>query len=127
ERVSVVLDQLEVLLPMAVEDHAQRPRARIDFRVFEGRRVLDRGAVEEPPALDDVELIAVIVPGTIEPGSSVEADAVDDQRVAFPRSARISHPQVVEVVRMLRAVRMDRTRRMAELLDDDEIPLALED
>src|SRR5690606_3151320 len=95
--------------------------------ILEGRRVLDRVLVEEAPALDDVKPIAVIIPGLVEPGLAVEADDVDDQCVAFPRSARVSHPEVVEVVRMLRAVRVDRSHRMAELLDDDEVPLALED
>src|SRR5688572_13167097 len=50
-RVAVVLDQLCVRLAMAVQQHRQAPRARVDLRILERRAVTKRVRVDERPAL----------------------------------------------------------------------------
>src|SRR5437762_2979031 len=94
ERETLIFEQPEVLLCMAVEDHAHLPRPREDFRILDGRLVIDVIRIAERIALDDVQRVTVEVPGTIEPGLVVEIGHVDDERVAIPASAGIAHPPI---------------------------------
>ena len=59
---------------------------------------MDRIRAGEREALDDVQAIGLVVARAIEPCLAVEAGDVDDQRVAFPPSARPSHPGIERAV-----------------------------
>ena len=92
EAVALVIEELEVLLLVAVENHPHRPRPGEHFRVLDRDGVVDVIGIGQRVALDDVQRVAVEVAGAIEPGPVVELDQVDDERVSFPMAARVAQP-----------------------------------
>src|SRR5204863_6429306 len=91
---ALVLDELRVFLEAAINRKADLPRPRVELWIFDRRFVADRVWTDQCVALDDVQLLGLIIAGAIEPRLSVEARHVDDQRVALPLAARPSHPGV---------------------------------
>src|SRR5438093_7407686 len=87
---ALVLEQLHVPLLPPVERHRDSPGPREDVGI------LDRGFVTQEVgtggcvAFDDVQRVAVVVSGTVEPGGVVEALHVDDQRLTSQRP--MDHP-----------------------------------
>ena len=73
-------------LPLPIELAAARVRT-LGLRVLDARAIFQRVRVQQPPAFDDVERVAVEVAGAVEPGLVVELGDVDHQRVAFPARA----------------------------------------
>ena len=63
-------------------------------------------AIEQPEPLEDVFVLVDEIPRHVQPGPPVEIADVDDQRVAFPASARVSVPGPV-VLRVRAVVRRD--------------------
>src|SRR5690349_14185296 len=60
------------------------------FRVLKRSFVLERIEIGPAEALDDVQLLAVLVATQL--GSGIEADGVHDQRVAIPTPDRVAQP-----------------------------------
>src|SRR5580693_10252107 len=61
-----------------------RPGFGITFGIVKSEVDLQRLIVHSMNALDDVHLIAFRVTQTIQPNLSVQANRIDDERVAFP-------------------------------------------
>src|SRR5438105_277042 len=62
------LHDLCVRLETPVDRHADLPRTGEHFGVFDGRVVAERIRADRRVAFDDVERIAMKVPGAVEPG-----------------------------------------------------------
>src|SRR3989442_1136693 len=88
------IHELRVLLQTPVEGHADLPRAREDFGVFDRGLVREDVGARAPVAFNDMQRVAVEVTGSVEPALIVEARHVDDQRVSFPVADRLAHPRV---------------------------------
>ncbi len=69
---------------------ASAPRSRVGFRIVDGRFVLQRVVVGPRDVFDDVERVGVREAGASEPELLIEADRVDDERVAVPLAGRIA-------------------------------------
>src|SRR5215813_2480406 len=102
-----VFQDLKVWFAMAVQHHAHAPRSGEYLRVLDRHLIRDVVAIERGEALNQMQLLAVKVSGTVEPCFVVEVDVVDDERVAFPAAARVAHPPVDVAWRMLRPVGVD--------------------
>src|SRR5262245_16518334 len=63
--------------------------------------VLDTAPARARPPFDRVELLGVRCPAAVEPELVVVADRVDDERVAFPVTYRMSPPRRRRALRML--------------------------
>ena len=77
--------------------------------IFEDDVIEERAVVRARVALDDVELLGVRRAAAIEPELVVEADRIDDERVAFPVTDRVSEPRGNKTLRVLAAVHADDT------------------
>src|SRR5688572_15763729 len=88
-----------------VKTHVEWPgkRARIVDR-HDSRQLRELGP---RPPLDGVQLLGVRRAAAIEPELVVEADGVDDERVAIPASDRVAEPCRRGSLRMLPAVHED--------------------
>jgi hypothetical protein len=78
----------------ALERHLAGPRGHVCLRVIDEDAVFQRLAVGMSDAFNDMERIAVWTPQAIEPRPVVEADGVDDERVAFSTAGRVAEPFV---------------------------------
>ena len=89
-------DVLEKPVPIRapVQSDADGPRLREDFRILDGRFVLNRVGVGHAVSLDHVERVAVKIARHVEPGFVVVVGDVHHQRVAVPSAARIAHPGI---------------------------------
>ena len=56
---------------------------------------------------DQVQSLAVEIAGAIEPCLVGEMHDIDDERVFFPMSARVSHPEIERPLEMWSSVRVD--------------------
>ena len=126
-RIALVLEQLAVSFLPPVERHAHLPGPR------EHLRVLDRDFVEHVigagrrVALDDVQRVAVEIPGPIEPGPVVEMDHIDDERVPLPAAARVAHPPVDRPTGMRVPVHVDVANGVQILVEDGDLVGLLND
>ena len=84
KRVTFVLEQLHVLVFVAIKDHAHAPRSAEHLRVLYGYIVGDVVGVDQRETFDQVQLLAVKIAGAIEPCLVVEMGRVDDERIALP-------------------------------------------
>src|SRR5262249_59156244 len=66
------LEQLEVLLRVLVERQLKLPRTREEFRILDGRLIVDVVGVRQVEALDDVRGIGRVIAGAVEPGVAVQ-------------------------------------------------------
>ena len=71
-------------------------------------------------ALDRMQFLGVRRPAEIEPELVVEADRVDDERVAFPMANRVSIPRRIEISGMLASVHEDLTVAVDVALEQQE-------
>ena len=78
------------------------PRLDQDFRIDDGRLVVERVALAAE-ALNHAHLVAVEISALTQPGLVVERDGVDDERIAFPFPHRV--PVKQQVLRLDRVVR----------------------
>ena len=86
------------------------PAALPGFRRVGARELLDR-----------VELLGVRQPVAIHPESFVEAERVDDERVAFPPADRVAVVARHEGARMRTPVHVDRAQTVVGLVDDEDL------
>jgi hypothetical protein len=96
-------------------------------RVLE-RHVVDERAVVGPGVpLDDVQLLGMRCTASIEPELVVEADGVDDERIAVPPADRMSEPRRNRCRRVLSAIHIDDTMRaiVHQLVEDVDVRQAL--
>ena len=79
--------------------------------------------------LVDVHVVAVEPAGPLDPALVVEADDVDDERVAFPLADRVAVPRrVLRLDRVVRtAVDRDHAERVAILVHEDQLGRGLDD
>src|SRR2546428_11825681 len=90
-------------------------------RVLNGQSVLDRAGVDACKTLDQMEVSA----GAPEIGLVGEIRRVDDQRIAFPATARVAYPLPQLRREMLAAVDRHNARLVDHLGDDDDVPASL--
>src|SRR5262245_11469774 len=83
---------LRVLLQPTIKRHTELPGPREHLRVLNGGFVGERVETERRVTLDQMQGIAVEVPGPVKPGLVVQAGHVDDQSVPLPATDRMSHP-----------------------------------
>ena len=114
-----------VLFLTTIKRHADLPRPREDLRILHRRFVDDDVGARAHVAFDDVQRLAVEVAGAIEPALVVEAGDVDDQRLAFPTSDRLTHPRVDRCRSWVLQIHV--TRRPRILVGDEDRLRALED
>src|SRR5215510_1673963 len=88
------IHQLRVFLLTPVQRHAHFPWTCEDLRIFDGRFVRDHVRTRACIALNDMQLVAMEIAGSIEPTLIVEPSYIDDERLAFPMRYRLSHPRV---------------------------------
>src|SRR5687768_909200 len=110
-----------VHVPMPVDRHLDRPRAREHLRVGHRRAVGDDILRRPRQALDHLQRVAVEVAGAIEPGLVVQAYRLDDERLALPAAARVAHPRFVSRIPRQRlqrypAPRVDVLRKDRDLI-----------
>src|SRR5579884_2027736 len=86
---------------------ADRERSRVVDGIVDRDLAHERAEVLARPALDRVQLLAVRVAPEIEPELVVEADRVDDQRVALVPADRVAVPRGIEIRGVLPAVHED--------------------
>src|ERR1700680_4383792 len=79
---------------LAMQNGPERPRSRIDDRVFDLRLVLEGIGPGHPVALDDVDLGAVEVPRAVQPQLVGHRRDVADQSVSVPPIPGVTHPPV---------------------------------
>src|SRR6185369_4972349 len=89
-----VFQNLKVWFAMAVEHHAHAPRSGEHLRVLDCHLIRDVVAIERGETFDQMQLLAVKVAGTVEPGFVVEVNVVDNERVALPPATRVAHPPI---------------------------------
>ena len=117
---TLVLDDARSRLLHAIEHGPQRPRSRVDDRIFDPRLVLERVGSGQAIALDDVNVGAVEVARLIQPRLIRLRDDVGHQRISVPPVPRVAHPPV-GVVEVRPRVGMEDAKRVILLVDDREV------
>jgi len=90
---ALVLHQPRIRFASPIERHAYRPRFGEDLRVIDQRLILQRVRVDRGVAFGDLQRVAVMVAGAIEPRLFPLVGDLDDQRLAVPAADRPSHPR----------------------------------
>src|SRR5262245_24071231 len=80
ERHALELEELNLLFHPSIEREADLPRPREHLRILDGGFVHQVIRADGRVALDDVERVAVKIPGAIEPRLAAQAGHVDDER-----------------------------------------------
>src|SRR3989304_3095705 len=89
---TLVFQDLRVLLLAAVERHAHLPRPAEDFGILDGGLIQDVVGSGASVSLHHMKSFAVIVPGAVKPGLVREMDYVHHQRLSLPAGARVPLP-----------------------------------
>jgi len=92
---------------LALNGQRDGPRLGIKLGILECHRPLDVVFIDRLKALHQMQLIAVLVAGRVEPSTIVEPDCVDDQSVAFPMTDGIAKPGLVRILGMAATVSVD--------------------
>jgi len=92
---------------LALNGQSDGPGLGIKFGILEGDRPLDVVVIDLLKALHQMQLIAVLVAGRVEPGAVVEPDCIDDKSVAFPMTDGIAKPGRVRILGMAATVGVD--------------------
>src|SRR3954462_8287982 len=79
---------------MAVERHADFPRAREHLRILDGGFIQNDIGTARRVALHYMQGVAMEISGSVEPGLIVQTSHVDHQCVALPVSNRPTHPAI---------------------------------
>src|SRR6188508_3497519 len=82
---------------MEAELLCDRPGTRVRLRVVDGDIHKQMSEVRTAIPLGDLHRLRVWVAVVIEPRLVVEPRGLDDQRVAFPSTFRVSHPRGLRV------------------------------
>src|SRR5579872_5787229 len=112
------LEQLRILLDVAIERHAHLPGSSKNLRILDGRLVKQSIRTACGVAFDHVQRITVEISCPVEPGVFVEAGHVHYQRLAFPTGHRPSHPTWRGALACI--VQGDVTNRVTELIGDHD-------
>ena len=102
-------------------------RFRVGLRIVDGHFDVQVPEVPAPEAFDHAQRVAVRMAHPIEPAPVVEANGVDDQRVARPRADRIAHPSRLRIRRQLAAIQENLAEHRVLLVEDDNQPRRLDD
>src|SRR6202035_4135275 len=86
---------------LQLEDQLANPRLGESLGVIHGDIDLQGVAVGALETLDDVQLVAMPVPGTIEPSAVVKSGGIDDKLVAFPVANGVPHVGGSQVIGVL--------------------------
>ncbi len=69
------------------------PGPGVGARIVDGHFIAQRHQIGARDFLDDVEQVGMRITVRVEPGSLIETDRVDDERVFVPMTNRMSHPR----------------------------------
>src|SRR4030095_12651404 len=75
------------------ERHGHRPRLRVRLRIVERELDLEMTVVDAAKLLRRPHLFAARMPAYTEPALVVEADCLDDERVALPFAEGVAEPR----------------------------------
>jgi hypothetical protein len=103
---------------LALDGERDGPWFGVKLGILEGHGPFDIVFVDLLKALDQMQLIAVLMAGGIEPSAIVQADRIDDQRVAIPVADGISEPGGVQIFGMAAAIGVDDSEG-ALILEED--------
>src|SRR6185503_20055715 len=117
----VVLQQPDISLLATVEWHAHLPWSGEYCRVINGHLVVDVIGTGKSETFDQVQRVAVEIPGAIEPCLICKVHNIDNEGIARPMSARVSHPPVDRSWRMLASVGIDGTDAARVLKGDHHV------
>src|SRR4029453_15735233 len=95
-------------------------RFRVPARIGDGHLVEELAELRTTITFDGVQLLGVRVAGKVEPELVVEADRVDDERVAFESSDRVAVPRRIGICRMRTAVHEDLPVAVDVALEQEE-------
>src|SRR5262249_1438666 len=95
EFIAAELEKLHVRLDAPIDRHGNAPRAGEYVRILDRHLVPDDVGRPQREALDQVQRVAMKIPGTIEPGPIVEIRHIDEKYISVPSSDRMAHPGVV--------------------------------
>ncbi len=73
-----MLEKLRIRFLPTIEDHPHRPRSREHLRILHRHLIVDVVGTDERVAFDQVQGLAVEIPGPVEPRLIVEMHDVDD-------------------------------------------------
>src|SRR5579872_492470 len=94
ELYTLKLQKLCVLFLAFIKRDADLPRASEGVGIFNGGLVMDHFRTDTCVALDDVQSVAMKIPGAIEPGRIVHTGDVYHQGIAFPVTDGLAHPGI---------------------------------
>lgn len=89
---------------LTLDGQSNGPGLGIKLRIFEGDCPLDVVFINPLEALGQMQLIAVLMAGRIDPGAVIQPDRIDHQGAAFPVSDGVAKPRRVEIFWMASAV-----------------------
>src|SRR5262245_3807432 len=88
---AAILHELRVRLQAAIQRHGDSPRAGKGLRILDRHLIVDGVWADRREALDQVQRVAMEIPGPVEPVLAVEVRHIDDQRVPFPVAHGMPH------------------------------------
>lgn len=103
---------------LAADGQSDGPGLGVKLGVFERDRPLDVVFVNLLKTLDQMQLIAMLMAGCIEPGAVVEPDRIDYQGVAFPVANGVAKPSGVWIFRVVAPIGIDNSKRPLVLKQD---------
>src|SRR2546430_11632167 len=118
----------EFVDPLQIGPQAERARDRI--RLFKYIRIVNREfvtqRVERAPGEFLHHVQALGVPEALQFGLVVEADGIDDERVAFPMSNRVAKPARIGIDWMRTSVCRDDAERARVFMKDGDVAQSLQ-
>src|SRR5262245_9539388 len=106
---------------VAPHRHRELPWPREYFLILDRRDVVDPIRARKGPSLLHSHGVAVEASDDVEPRSVIVVGHVDDEGVAFPPSARISHPQFERVADWRAPVEIDDAIVMTEFVQNHDV------
>jgi len=103
------------------------PGFREKFRILECYGPLDAIVVELSELFNQVQLVAMLMAGRVEPGAVIQADGIHDQRVPFPFAGGIPEPGCVHILGMAASIHIDNSERALVLKKDGNHGRRLDD
>src|SRR5438105_6659763 len=98
---------------------SDRPRLGVGFGIIDGDLNFHMPKVFPPETFEDMQRFRCGLAGLIEPGLSVEASGVDDERVAVPLACRITEPRGGSTLGELTAIEKDLPPQRMGFIDKD--------
>ena len=103
------------------------PGLREKLGIFEGDSPLEVVIVDPLEFFNQMQLVAVLMAGRVEPGPVVEPDGVHDQRISIPLADGIPKPGGVHFFGMVASVRVNEAKRVLILEQDGRHRRSLND